>query len=216
MNLAQYIDHTHLKATGGNDDIEKLCQEAIKHEFAAVCVNPTWITKCSEMLKDSSVEIATVIGFPLGAMTTASKEFEANDALQQGATEIDMVMNIGKFLDKNYQYVENDIARVAQVCKDKVLKVIIETAYLTDADIVKASQIAVKAGANYVKTSTGFATSGATIEDVELIRKTVGKHIGVKAAGGIRTYQDALNMINAGATRIGASSGVEIVSGANE
>lgn len=216
MDLAKYIDHTYLKPIGTSKEIETLCNEAKEYNFAAVCINPTWIKTCSELLEDTSVKIATVIGFPLGAMTTESKVFETRNSIDLGADEIDMVMNIGKFLDNDYDYVKNDVSKVARECGSKTLKVIIETAYLSKEQIIKACQLAVKAGADYVKTSTGFASEGATLENVELMRETVGQEIGVKAAGGIRTYNDAINMIEAGATRIGASSGVKIVSGANE
>src|SRR6056297_2452935 len=216
MELSKYIDHTYLKPVGTSKEMEKLCQEALKHNFAAVCVNPTWIEFCKDKLAKSEVKVATVIGFPLGAMTTSSKVFEAKDAIKRGADEIDMVINIGKLLDGDYEYVEKDIKEVAHACKDALLKVIIETAYLSKENVVKACQLAVKAGADYVKTSTGFASEGATIENVKLMRETVGKDIGIKAAGGVRSYEDAINMIEAGATRIGASSGVKIVSGANE
>jgi deoxyribose-phosphate aldolase len=216
MNLSKYIDHTYLKPVGTCKEIEKLCHEAKEYNFAAVCVNPTWIDFCKKMLDKSDVKVATVIGFPLGAMTTESKVYEATDAINHGADEIDMVMNIGKLLDCDYDYVKSDISEVSNVCQDAILKVIIETAYLTKEEIVKACELAVEAGADYVKTSTGFASEGATLENVRLMRKTVGPDIGVKAAGGIRSYEDAIQMIEAGATRIGASSGVKIVSGENE
>ncbi|MFP4457205.1 MAG: deoxyribose-phosphate aldolase [Clostridia bacterium] len=216
MNLAKYIDHTYLKPIGTSKEIEKLCEEAKEYEFVAVCVNPVWIDTCKKLLKGTSVKVATVIGFPLGAMTTDSKVFETKNAIELGADEIDMVMNIGKMLEEDYDYVNEDISKIASTCGNKVLKVIIETAYLSKDEIVKACKLAVEAGADYVKTSTGFASEGATLENVMLMRETVGENIGVKAAGGIRNYSDAIKMIEAGATRLGASSGVKIASGANE
>jgi deoxyribose-phosphate aldolase len=212
MNIASYIDHTYLKPVGTSEDIKKLCEEAKTYSFAAVCVNPTWIGLCKDLLEGTNVEIATVVGFPLGAMATESKVFETKDSIIKGATEIDMVMNIGKFLEGDYSYVEHDIHQVVSAVNSEKVKVIIETAYLESDQIVKACKIAVKAGAHYVKTSTGFASSGAKLEDVKLMRQTVGKGIGVKAAGGIKNKEDALAMIEAGASRLGASAGVQIVS----
>ncbi len=212
MNIAKYIDHTYLKPVGTSQDIKKLCNEAKEYGFAAVCVNPTWIKLCKDLLEDTDVKIATVIGFPLGAMTTESKVFETRNSVEIGATEIDMVMNIGKFLEGDFDYVKNDIKEVVKAADKMFVKVIIETAYLSDEQIVKACKLAVDAGAQYVKTSTGFANSGATIKHVKLMRDTVGNEVGVKAAGGIKDKKDAKAMIDAGASRLGASAGVKIIS----
>lgn len=213
MNIAKMIDHTALKPDTTKEQILQLINEAKKNKFASVCVNPTWVKQASEELKDSGVNVCTVIGFPLGANTTATKVFEAADAIKNGATEVDMVINIGELKDKNDVYVEQDIKAVVEAAKGQVLvKVIIETCLLTQEEKVRACELAKKAGADFVKTSTGFSKSGATAEDVKLMRKTVGKDMGVKASGGIHTREDALKMIEAGATRIGASSGVSIIS----
>ncbi len=208
------IDHTLLKADAKKDQIAKLCQEAKEYQFASVCVNPTWVKYASELLKDSGVKVCTVIGFPLGATTSATKAFESKNAIENGAEEIDMVINIGALKDGNDGLVEEDIRAVVDASNGKALtKVIIETSLLTDEEKVRACQIAVKAGTNFVKTSTGFSTGGATIADITLMRKTVGPEIGVKASGGVRNTSDAQAMIEVGATRIGASSGVAIVNG---
>lgn len=214
MNVAKMIDHTALKADTKKEQIVVLCQEAKEYGFASVCVNPTWIELAAEMLKGSDVKVCTVIGFPLGANTPETKAFETKDAIEKGATEVDMVINIGALKDKNDELVERDIRAVVEAAKGKALtKVIIETCLLTEEEKVRACELAVKAGADYVKTSTGFSTGGATIEDIALMRKTVGPEIGVKASGGVRDVQGAKDMIEAGATRIGASSGVSIVNG---
>jgi deoxyribose-phosphate aldolase len=214
INVAAMIDHTLLKADAKKDQIAKLCQEAKEYQFASVCVNPTWVKYAGELLKDSGVKVCTVIGFPLGATTSATKAFETKNAIENGAEEVDMVINIGALKDGNDQLVEADIRSVVDAAKGKALtKVIIETSLLTDEEKVRACQIAVKAGTNFVKTSTGFSTGGATIADITLMRKTVGPEIGVKASGGVRNTNDAQAMIKAGATRIGASSGVKIVNG---
>lgn len=213
-DLAKYIDHTILKPNTTLSDIEKYCKEAREYGFASVCVNPTWVKKVAEKLAGSEVKVCTVIGFPLGATTPETKAFETKDAIEKGASEVDMVINIGALKDKNDDLVERDIRAVVDVAKGKALtKVIIETSLLTDEEKVKACQIAVKAGADYVKTSTGFSTGGATVEDIALMRNTVGPTIGVKASGGVRDAKSVQDMIEAGATRIGASSGVEIVKG---
>lgn len=212
FNIASYIDHTLLKPEGSKEQIEKLCSEAREHVFASVCVNPTWVSLASEMLKDSKVKVCTVIGFPLGANTTATKVFETTNAIENGATEVDMVINIGALKDGNDDLVEEDIRAVVEAAKGKALtKVIIETSLLTEEEKVRACKLSVKAGADFVKTSTGFSTGGATVEDISLMRKTVGPDIGVKASGGVRNAQDAKNMIEAGASRIGASAGIQIV-----
>ncbi|AZV56735.1 deoxyribose-phosphate aldolase [Clostridium sp. AWRP] len=213
MNIAKMIDHTLLKPETTKNQIIKLTEEAKKYNFASVCVNPTWVKLASEQLKGSEVKVCTVIGFPLGANTTETKVFEAKDAIKNGAQEVDMVINIGELKDKNDVYIENDIKSVVESAKGKALvKVIIETCLLTQEEKVRVCKIAKKAGADFVKTSTGFSKYGAKVEDVKLMRETVGKDMGVKASGGIHTKQEALDMIEAGATRIGASAGITIVS----
>lgn len=213
MNIAKLIDHTALKPETTKSQIIKLTEEAQQYNFASVCVNPTWVKLASEKLKSSEVKVCTVIGFPLGANTTETKVFEAKDAIKNGAQEIDMVINIGELKGKNDAYVENDINSVVKAAKGKTMvKVIIETCLLTREEKVRACRIAKKAGADFVKTSTGFSKGGAKAEDVRLMRDTVGKDIGVKASGGIHTRQEALEMIKAGASRIGASAGIAIVS----
>lgn len=212
--IANMIDHTALKADTTKDVVEKLCQEAIEYQFASVCVNPTWVETAAHLLKDSEVKVCTVIGFPLGANTSETKGFETKDAIEKGATEVDMVINIGALKDKNDDLILKDIKAVVDAAKGKALtKVIIETSLLTDEEKVRACELSVKAGADFVKTSTGFSTGGATVEDIELMRKTVGPDIGVKASGGVRDTEGAEALIKAGATRIGASSGVAIVKG---
>ncbi|HZG73936.1 MAG TPA: deoxyribose-phosphate aldolase [Chondromyces sp.] len=214
-NFAQMIDHTLLKADATKQDIERIIVEAKEHSFASVCVNPTWVKMAAEMLKDTpEVKVCTVIGFPLGASTPEVKAFETKNAIENGAEEVDMVINIGALKDKNYELVEQDIKAVVEAAKGKALtKVIIETCLLTDEEKVKACELSVKAGADFVKTSTGFSTGGATAEDVALMRKTVGPEIGVKASGGVRSLEDAQRVVEAGASRIGASSGVAIIKG---
>jgi deoxyribose-phosphate aldolase len=212
--IARMIDHTLLKPETTKEQIEKLCNEAKEYNFASVCVNPTWVKYASELLQGTEVKVCTVIGFPLGANTPETKAFETKNAIENGAEEVDMVINIGALKSGNYDLVEEDIRAVVEAAKGKALtKVIIETSLLTEEEKVKACELAVKAGADYVKTSTGFSTGGATVEDVALMRKTVGPDIGVKASGGVRSADDAEKMIEAGATRIGASSGVKIVQG---
>lgn len=213
MKLNKYIDHTLLKADASQEQIETLIEEAKKYDFASVCVNPTWVHFAAQALKATDVKVCTVIGFPLGANTPELKAFETSDAIQNGANEIDMVINIGALKSRNFDLVERDIRAVVEAAKGTLVKVIIETCLLTDDEKVKACQIAQKAGADFVKTSTGFSTGGATVADVALMRKTVGPDMGVKASGGARSYEDALAFIKAGATRIGASSGVAIMEG---
>ena len=213
MKLNKYIDHTLLKADASQEQIETLIEEAKKYDFASVCVNPTWVNFAAQALKATDVKVCTVIGFPLGANTPELKAFETSDAIQNGANEVDMVINIGALKSRNFDLVERDIRAVVEAAKGTLVKVIIETCLLTDDEKVKACQIAQKAGADFVKTSTGFSTGGATVEDVALLRKTVGPDMGVKASGGARSYEDALAFIKAGATRIGASSGVAIMEG---
>ncbi len=213
-NVARMIDHTLLKADTKKDQIEKICAEAKEYNFASVCVNPTWVKLSSELLKGTEVKVCTVIGFPLGASTPETKAFETKNAIENGATEVDMVINIGALKDGDNELVEKDIRAVADAAKGKALtKVIIETCLLTEEEKVRACELSVKAGADFVKTSTGFSTGGATVEDIALMRKTVGPEIGVKASGGVRSAEDAQKMIEAGATRIGASSGAAIVNG---
>lgn len=213
MKLNKYIDHTLLKADASQEQIETLIEEAKKYDFASVCVNPTWVNFAAQALKATYVKVCTVIGFPLGANTPELKAFETSDAIQNGANEVDMVINIGALKSRNFDLVERDIRAVVEAAKGTLVKVIIETCLLTDDEKVKACQIAQKAGADFVKTSTGFSTGGATVADVALMRKTVGPDMGVKASGGARSYEDALAFIKAGATRIGASSGVAIMEG---
>lgn len=210
--LASYIDHTILKADVQPKDVEKLCKEAAEYTFASVCVNAANVKQAAELLKGSEVKVCTVVGFPLGATLPQVKAFEAQEAMKDGATEVDMVINVGALKAGKLDLVEADIKAVADVCKGKALmKVIIETCLLTDEEKVAACQLAKKAGADYVKTSTGFSTGGATVEDIRLMRKTVGNMMGVKASGGVRDLDGALKMIEAGATRIGASASVNIV-----
>lgn len=213
MKLNKYIDHTLLKPDASQEQIETLIEEAKKYDFASVCVNPTWVNFAAQALKATDVKVCTVIGFPLGANTPELKAFETSDAIQNGANEIDMVINIGALKSRNFDLVERDIRAVVEAAKGTLVKVIIETCLLTDDEKVKACQIAQKAGADFVKTSTGFSAGGATVADVALLRKTVGPDMGVKASGGARSYEDALAFIKAGATRIGASSGVAIMEG---
>jgi deoxyribose-phosphate aldolase len=214
LNIEKYIDHTALKAELTEEHIKKLCDEAKKYEFYSVCVNPTWVKTCSELLSGTDVDICTVIGFPLGATTPEVKAFETMNAISNGATEVDMVINIGALKDGNDQLVLEDIRAVVNEAKGKALiKVIIETSLLTEEEKIRACKLAVEAEADYVKTSTGFSTGGATVEDIALMRKTVGPEIGVKASGGVRNKEAAEEMIAAGATRIGASTGVAIMEG---
>ncbi|CYX39550.1 TPA: deoxyribose-phosphate aldolase [Streptococcus suis] len=214
MKLNKYIDHTILKPETTQEQVEKILAEAKEYDFASVCVNPTWVALAAESLKDSDVKVCTVIGFPLGANTSAVKAFETKDAISNGADEIDMVINIGALKTGNYDLVLEDIKAVVAASGDKLVKVIIEACLLTDDEKVKACQLSQEAGADYVKTSTGFSTGGATVADVALMRKTVGPDMGVKASGGARSYEDAIAFIEAGASRIGASSGVAIMNGA--
>ena len=213
MKLNKYIDHTLLKPDASQEQIKTLIEEAKKYDFASVCVNPTWVNFAAQALQATDVKVCTVIGFPLGANTPELKAFETSDAIQNGANEIDMVINIGALKSRNFDLVERDIRAVVEAAKGTLVKVIIETCLLTDDEKVKACQIAQKAGADFVKTSTGFSTGGATVADVALMRKTVGPDMGVKASGGARSYEDALAFIKAGATRIGASSSVAIMEG---
>lgn len=211
--LAGMIDHTLLKADATADQIDKICQEALEYGFGAVCVNGYWVKRCKANLAGSTVRIATVVGFPLGAMATKAKVSEAKRAIKDGAEEIDMVMNIGELKSGDLAAVAQDIQSVVLEAHahQAIVKVIIETSLLTETEKVTACLIAKEAGADFVKTSTGFSTGGATAEDVSLMRNVVGGEMGVKASGGIRTYDDAIRMVEAGASRIGASSGIQIV-----
>ena len=211
MKINKFIDHTVLSQDADEKKIDKLIAEAKEHDFASVCVNSCWTKKCAEALKDSDVNVCVVVGFPLGAMDTKSKAFETKTAIENGADEIDMVINVGWLKSGRYSGVEDDIREVKKACGDKHLKVIIECCLLTDEEKVMACKLSEKAGADFVKTSTGFSKSGATVEDVALMRKTVGDRLGVKAAGGIRDGKTAVAMIKAGASRLGCSAGIKII-----
>ncbi|WP_202404767.1 deoxyribose-phosphate aldolase [Shimazuella alba] len=214
MDTAKMIDHTLLKPEATQEEIIKLCAEAREYGFASVCVNPVWVKVAAEELKGSNVKVCTVIGFPLGASTTAVKRFETEDAIKNGAEEVDMVMNIGLLKSGEDEVVEADIRSVVEAARGKALvKVIIETSLLTEEEKVRACEISMRASADFVKTSTGFGSGGATVKDVLLMRKVVGNKLGVKASGGIRDWNDLKSMLEAGANRIGASSGVKIMNG---
>lgn len=215
MKISKYIDHTVLAADADEKKIEKLCQEARENDFASVCVNTCWVKKCAELLEGTDVNVCTVVGFPLGAMDTEAKALEAAIAVKNGATEVDMVLNVGYMKSGKFAEAEEDIRKVKEACDGKLLKVILETCLLTKDEIVKASELSMAAGADYVKTSTGFSKGGATAEDVALMRKTVGDKLGVKASGGIRDYETAMKMIEAGASRLGCSAGIAIINGAS-
>lgn len=212
--LAKIIDHTLLKATVTGADIKKLCQEAIDFGFGAVCVQPCYVKLAADELKGTAVKVATVIGFPLGTNESETKAAEAQLAARNGAAELDMVLNVGALKEGRFDYVSKDIEAVVKAAAGALVKVILETCYLTEDEIIQACQLAVAARANFVKTSTGFGTAGAKVDQVRLMRQTVGPKMGVKASGGIRTYADAIAMIEAGANRIGASAGIQIISGA--
>ena len=215
MDLNRMIDHTILKPEATEAAVQKIIDEAKEYNFFSVCINPCWVAFASEQLADTDVAVCTVIGFPLGANTPEVKAYEAADAIKNGANEVDMVINIGALKSQQYDYVRQDIQGVVDAAKGKALvKVIIETALLTDEEKVKACELAKEAGADFVKTSTGFSTGGAKVADIRLMRETVGPDMGVKASGGVHNAEEALAMIEAGATRIGASTGVAIVSGA--
>ncbi|TLQ16218.1 deoxyribose-phosphate aldolase [Lactococcus raffinolactis] len=213
MNLNKYIDHTVLKADTPKAKVQQIIDEAIQYDFMSVCINPTWVSFAAEKLAATDVKVCTVIGFPLGANTSTVKAFEAAEAIKNGADEVDMVINIGAAKDGDWDLVESDIQAVVDASKDVTTKVIIETSLLTDEEKVKACQAAVRAGADFVKTSTGFSTAGATVADIALMRQTVGPDVGVKASGGVRSIADAQAMIEAGATRLGTSNGVDIMKG---
>ena len=211
MGLNKYIDHTILKATASSSDVQKLCEEAIEHEFYSVCVNGCYVADAKQLLQGTDVKVAAVVGFPLGAMTTAAKVFEAKEAVENGASEIDMVINVAKLKDGEFEYVENEIRQIKEAIGDNVLKVIIETCYLTDEEKVKACELSLVAKANFVKTSTGFGTGGATYEDVKLMKSVVGDNAKVKASGGVRDKETAQKYVDLGAERLGTSSGIDIV-----
>lgn len=209
--INKLIDHTLLKQDATSAQIEILCTEAREHDFMSVCVNPSYVELSAKLLSGSDVKVCTVVGFPLGMTTTASKVFEANQALNHGATEIDMVINVGALKEKRDAYVRDEIAAIKEVCGDNILKVILETCLLNEEEIIRACRLAVEAGADFVKTSTGFSTGGATVEDVRLMKETVGERAEVKASGGVRSITDLQAMVEAGATRIGTSGGVALI-----
>ncbi|HBU58467.1 MAG TPA: deoxyribose-phosphate aldolase [Verrucomicrobiales bacterium] len=211
--LASYIDHTLLKPDATREQIEQLCTEAAEHQFTSVCVNGSRVELAYSLLEESDVQVCTVVGFPLGAMDADAKRYETEAAVDAGANEIDMVMNIGRFKDGEHDYIVREIRDVVEAADDRVVKVILETCLLTNDQIEKACKLVVQAQAHFVKTSTGFGNAGATLEHVRLMRETVGQFAGVKAAGGVRNSEDARAMIQAGATRIGTSNGIAIVSG---
>ncbi len=211
MKLNKMIDHTLLKADARKDQIVALCNEAKKYDFASVCVNSGWVSLCKKMLEGSDVMVCTVVGFPLGAMSTAAKAFEAKQAVADGADEIDMVLNIGALKDGNDELVQKDIEAVVEAVSGKCIKVILETCLLNKDEIVRACKLCMNAKADFVKTSTGFSTSGATVEDVKLMKDTVKDQCKVKAAGGVRTFADMEAMIAAGADRIGTSKGIQLL-----
>ena len=211
MEINKYIDHTVLKATTTPKDIEKLCNEAKEYKFYSVCVNGCYVSLCKKLLVNTDVKVAAVIGFPLGAMSTEAKVYEAKKCIEDGANEIDMVINVGMLKAKEYDYVREEIRQIKEAIGTNVLKVIIETCYLIDDEKVKACELAVEAKADFVKTSTGFGTNGATFEDVALMKKTVGNRAKVKASGGVKTYETAAKYIELGAERLGTSSGIQII-----
>lgn len=213
--INKHIDHTNLKAYASKNDIEKLCEEAKKYNFASVCVNPCWITLAKKLLRETDVHVCTVIGFPLGASTEDVKIYEAEDAIEKGAEEIDVVINIGALKSGDYDYVEREITNIANlgVAEGVITKVIVETCYLTNEEIIKLTKICSKAGVNYIKTSTGFGTGGATLEAVKLMNDNRTGDLKIKASGGIKTYEDAKAFVEAGADRIGTSNGIQIIEG---
>ena len=213
MHLNRYIDHTLLKATATTSDIVKLCQEAITNDFFSVCVNSCYVSLAAEQLKHSNVKVCSVIGFPLGAMSTQAKAAEATEALKSGANEIDMVMNLGFLKSKNFDSVWKDIQAVKSVMPNNTLKVILETCYLSNEEILKASELAIKGGADFIKTSTGFGTRGASLEDVKLMKDIAKDSMKIKASGGIKDAKTAIEYINIGAERLGTSSGIAIIKG---
>jgi deoxyribose-phosphate aldolase len=212
QNLSRFIDHTLLKPDATEEKIAKLCSEAVENDFHSVCINPCWTPLAAGLLEGTSVKVCTVVGFPLGATTARTKAFEAAEAIDQGADEVDMVLNVGALKSGNYDLALSDIQAVVKAAQGRaIVKVILETGLLNETEKIKACELAVEAGANYVKTSTGFGPGGATVGDISLMRRVVGPKIGVKASGGIRDYDTAIAMIKAGATRIGTSSGIQII-----
>lgn len=216
MELNKYIDHTNLKANATKADIKKLCDEAIKYKFASVCVNPCYVELASSILKDTNIEVCTVIGFPLGANNVRTKEYEAIIAIENGATEIDMVINVGALKDKDYDYIKEEIESVRDAIDGHVLKVIVETCYLTDDEIKKMTEICNETFVNFIKTSTGFGTRGASVHDVEIMNTYRNEVLEIKASGGIKDIDTAEAMIKAGATRLGTSSGVQLMTLEND
>ena len=213
MNINKYIDHTNLKAGTTKKNIEKLCDEAIKYNFASVCVNPYYVSLANELLIRSDVKVCTVIGFPLGQNTKEVKIYETKNAIDNGADEVDMVINIAALKDKYYDYVKDEIKQIKDTAKDKILKVIIETCYLTNEEIIIMTNICNELGVDFIKTSTGFGSDGAKIEDIKLINKHKNDKLQIKASGGIKTQDEVIAFINNGATRIGTSNGINIVEG---
>ena len=211
MEIGKYIDHTNLKMDATEEDITKLCEEAINYQFEAVCVHPCYVSLAKELLKDTNINVCTVVGFPLGMNTPKTKSFEAIDAVEMGADEIDMVINVGALKDKDYDYIKSEIEEIRDSIDGKTLKVIIETSLLTDDEIIKMTEICNETFVNFIKTNTGFGSRGASTHDVELINKYKNDVLEIKASGGIKTYEQMNELIKAGATRIGTSSGVDIV-----
>lgn len=211
MKMNKYFDHTLLAANATRSEVEQLCKEAREYDFMSVCVNPYFVPLAKKELAGSDVKVCTVIGFPLGQMSTKAKVFEANDAVKMGADEVDMVINVSALKDQDYDYVRNEIHEIKEACEGKLLKVILECCYLSKEEIKKASELAKEAGADFVKTSTGFGKGGAKAEDVKIMRETVGSDMGVKAAGGIHTLADFKAMVDAGANRIGCSHSIQIM-----
>ncbi len=211
MKMNKYFDHTLLAANATRNEVEQLCKEAKEYDFMSVCVNPYFVPLAKKELAGSDVKVCTVIGFPLGQMSTKAKVFEANDAVKMGADEVDMVINVSALKDQDYDYVRNEIHEIKKACEGKLLKVILECCYLSKEEIKKASELAKEAGADFVKTSTGFGKGGAKAEDVKIMRETVGSDMGVKAAGGIHTLADFKAMVDAGANRIGCSHSIQIM-----
>lgn len=211
MKMNKYFDHTLLAANATRSEVEQLCKEAKEYDFMSVCVNPYFVPLAKKELAGSDVKVCTVIGFPLGQMSTKAKVFEANDAVKMGADEVDMVINVSALKDQDYDYVRNEIHEIKEACEGKLLKVILECCYLSKEEIKKASELAKEAGADFVKTSTGFGKGGAKAEDVKIMRETVGSNMGVKAAGGIHTLADFKAMVDAGANRIGCSHSIQIM-----
>ena len=211
MKMNKYFDHTLLAANATRSEVEQLCKEAKEYDFMSVCVNPYFVPLAKKELAGSDVKVCTVIGFPLGQMSTKAKVFEANDAVKMGADEVDMVINVSALKDQDYDYVRNEIHEIKEACEGKLLKVILECCYLSKEEIKKASELAKEAGADFVKTSTGFGKGGAKAEDVKIMRETVGSDMGVKAAGGIHTLADFKAMVDAGANRIGCSHSIQIM-----